>query len=119
MVYLEFRRVDTGLVGMICPQDMHAVASTLINSAQYGHLFVVLPLSTRPSKTFGIGETINAQTRKNGTNKKVFAIHPQPEYPLFEATLEPRTPDKIQITTNTTASIVMFQSTVFEQSRKQ
>ena len=119
MAYREFRRVDTGLVGMVRPQDVHALASTLIDSAQYGHLFVVLPLSTRPSKTFGIGETINAQTRKNGPNKKMFTIHPQPECPLFEATLEPRTPDKIQITTNTTASIVMFQSTVFKQSRKQ
>ena len=119
MVYLEFRGVDTGLVGMVRPQDLHALASTLIVSAQYGHLFVVLPLSARPSKTFGIGEIINAQTRKNGPNKKVFTIHPQPEYPLFEATLEPMTPDKIQITTNTTPSIVMFQSTILEQSPKQ
>ena len=119
MAYREFRRVNTGLVGMVRPQDVHAVASTLIDSAQYGHLFVVLALGARPSKTFGIGETINAQTRKNGPNKKMFTIHPQPECPLFEATLEPGTPDKIQITTNTTASIVMFQSTVFEQSRKQ
>ena len=95
------------------------LASTLIDSPQYGHLFVVLALGARPSKTFGIGETINAQTRKNGPNKKMFTIHPQPDCPLFEATLEPGTPDKIQITTNTTASIVMFQSTVFEQSRKQ
>ena len=71
MVYREFRRVDTGLVGMIRPQDVHAVASTLINSAQYGHLFVVLPLSTRPSMTFDIGETINAQTRNNGPNNNV------------------------------------------------
>jgi hypothetical protein len=60
MVYLEFRGVDTGLVGMVRPQDLHALASTLIVSAQYGHLFVVLVLSTRPSKTFGIEETINA-----------------------------------------------------------
>ena len=119
MVYLEFRGVDTGLVGSVRPQDAHALASTLINSAQYGHLFVVLALGARPSKTFGMGETINAQTRKNGPNKKMFTIHPQPEYPLFEATLEPRTPDKIQITINTTSSIVMFQSTVFEQSPKQ
>ena len=119
MVYREFRRVDTGLVGMVRPQDLHALASTLIDSAQYGHLFVVLPLSTRPSKTFGIGEIINAQTRKNGPNKKMFAIHPQPEYPLLEATLEPMTPDKIQIATNSTPSIVTFQSTIFEQSPKQ
>ena len=119
MAYREFRRVNTGLVGMVRPQDVHAVASTLIVSAQYGHLFVVLALGARPSKTFGIGETINAQTRKNGPNKKMFTIHPQPECPLFEATLEPMTPDKIYITTNTTASIVMFQSTVFEQSPKQ
>ena len=119
MAYREFRRVDTGLVGMVRPQDVHALASTLIDSAQYGHLFVVLPLSTRPSMTFGMGETINAQTRKNGPNKKVFTIHPQPECPLFEATLEPMTPDKIQITTNTTPSIVMFQSTIYEQSPKQ
>ena len=119
MVYLEFRGIDTGLVGIVHPQDVHALASTLINSAQYGHLFVVLPLSTRPSKTFGIGETINAQTRKNGPNKKMFTIHPQPECPLFEATLEPMTPDKIYITTNATPSIVMFQSTILKQSRKQ
>ena len=66
-----------------------------------------------------MGETINAQTRKNGPNKKVFTIHPQPEYPLFEATLEPMTPDKIQIATNTTPSIVIVQSTIYEQSRKQ
>ena len=119
MVYLEFRRVDTGLVGMIRPQDVHAVASTLIVSAQYGHLFVVLAMGARPSKTFGIGETINALTRKNGPNKKMFTIHPQPECPLFEATLEPMTPDKIQITTNTTPSIVIVQSTIYEQSPKQ
>ena len=118
MVYLEFRGVDTRFVGMVRPQDVHALASTLIDSAQYGHLFVVLPLSTRPSKTFGIGETINAQTRKNGPNKKMFTIHPQPECPLFEATLEPMTPDKIYITTNATPSIVMFQSTILKQSGK-
>ena len=119
MVYREFRGVDTGLVGMVRSQDMHAVASTLIVSAQYGPLFVVLALGARPSKTFGMGETINAQTRKNGPNKKMFTIHPQPECPLFEATLEPMTPDKIQITTNTTPSIVMCQSTIYEQSPKQ
>ena len=112
MVYLEFRGVDTRLVGMVRPQDVHALASTLIDSAQYGHLFVVLPLSTRPSKTFGMGEIINAQTRNNGPNKKMFTIYPQPECPLFEATLEPMTPDKIQITTNTTPSIVIVQSTI-------